>query len=84
MNKSDAQLDRQALEYARELHATANDLRRGAEHWRLPPETSEEYAERRGAREWVVHAASDYALPQAKLVVELAARLDVIADEIRV
>ena len=83
MNKSDAQLDRQALEYARELHATANDLRRGAEHWRLPPETSEEYAERLGARKRV-HAASDYALPQAKLVVELAARLDVIADEIRV
>ena len=50
MNKSDAQLDRQALEYARELHATANDLRRGAEHWRLPAETSEEYAERLGAR----------------------------------
>jgi hypothetical protein len=83
MNKSDAQLDRQALEYARELHAMANDLRRGAESWRLPPETSEEYAERLGAREWV-HAPSDYALPQAELVVELAARLDVIADEIGV
>ena len=83
MNKSDAQLDRQALDYARELHATASDLRRGAERWRLPQETGEEYAERLGTREWV-HAASDYALPQAKLVVELAARLDVIADEIRV
>jgi hypothetical protein len=83
LNKSDAQLDRQALDYARELHATASDLRRGAERWRLPQETSEEYAERLGAREWV-HVASDYALPQAKLVVELAARLDDIADEIRV
>jgi hypothetical protein len=83
LNNSDAQLDRQALDYARELHATASDLRRGAERWRLPPETSEEYAERLGTREWV-HAAPDYALPQAKLVVELAARLDVIADEIPV
>ena len=53
LNNSDAQLDRQALDYARELHATASDLRRGAERWRLPPETSEEYAERLGTREWV-------------------------------
>jgi hypothetical protein len=46
----------------------------------VPRETSDELAERLGAQ-WV-DPAFEYALPHAKFVLEVAARLEVIANEL--
>jgi hypothetical protein len=72
-----------AHEYARELHAAADELRRGTERWRLPAETSRELAARLGSREWV-YPSAEFAQPYVQLVAELAARLDAIAVEVEV
>jgi hypothetical protein len=81
-NANDAYPEGNRHDYARELHEAADDLRRGVERWRLPAETTAEHAERLGAREWV-HPVAEFTLASAKSVVELAARLDAIAEEIR-